>query len=329
MHGQRRGESAPVNVDSGQSWALFERHLPAFPFHWHYHPGYELTLTLNSVGERFVGDHVARYGDGDLVLVGPNLPHAWQSRGVLQPAQPHRAVVAWFTRDWAEGLTRPYPELAGIGRLLAESSRGLFFGHDTLAAVRPRLLSLVSATPAARWLGLVEVLTLLAADTSRQPLALQGFAADAATAPRERARLERVLAHLHAHYAQPLRPAHLAELAALSESQLQRFFKQCTRMTLRDYLATLRIGRACALLIEGRRSVTRIAEAAGYSQPAYFARQFRARKGMSPSEFQQRFGGAAGEALRAQAAVRSSASAFGAKQITVQPASTLKACSPE
>ncbi|MEJ8855559.1 AraC family transcriptional regulator [Variovorax robiniae] len=266
---------------------MFDRRLPAFPFNWHYHPEYELTLTLNSVGERFVGDHVARYGDGDLVLVGPNLPHAWQSRSALQPGQPHHAVVAWFTRQWAEGLTLPYPELGGIGQLLAESSRGLFFGPGTAALVRPRLLGLIDAAPAARWLGLVEILLMLAADASREPLALQGFAGE--DAPRERARLDRVLAHLHAHYAEPIRLATLAELAAMSESQLQRFFKRCTRTTVSGYLATLRIGHACAMLLEDNRPIAHIAEAAGFTQAAYFTRQFRALKGMTPKEFRAQY----------------------------------------
>jgi hypothetical protein len=70
---------------------------PEFPFNLHYHPEFELTLTLNSIGERFIGDHVAHYGDGDLILVGPNLPHAWQSRTTVCPDQPHRAVVVWFS----------------------------------------------------------------------------------------------------------------------------------------------------------------------------------------------------------------------------------------
>ena len=103
-----------VSVEVGQSWTLFDRRLPAFPFNWHYHPEYELTLTLDSMGERFVGDHVASYGDGDLVLVGPNLPHAWQSRAALQPPQPHRALVAWFTREWAD----PREELDRNGHAL-------------------------------------------------------------------------------------------------------------------------------------------------------------------------------------------------------------------
>jgi hypothetical protein len=37
------------------SWTLFDRRLPAIPFEWHYNSEYELTLTLNSQGQRFVG----------------------------------------------------------------------------------------------------------------------------------------------------------------------------------------------------------------------------------------------------------------------------------
>jgi hypothetical protein len=53
------------------SWTLFDRRLPAIPFEWHYNSEYELTLTLNSRGQRFVGDNMAAYDDGDLVLIGP------------------------------------------------------------------------------------------------------------------------------------------------------------------------------------------------------------------------------------------------------------------
>lgn len=280
-----------VTVPAGLSWELFDRRLPEFPFNWHYHPEFELTLTLNSIGQRFIGDHVASYGDGDLILVGPNLPHAWQSRATADATQPHRALVIWFTAEWVDGLIAHNPELAPIGAMLAESARGLAFSDAACQAVRSRLIALAGAAPAMRWLGLLGVLLLLATDTERQMLALQGFVAAASV--RDRERLDRVLTHLHAHYCQPVRLATLAALAAMSESQLQRFFKCCTRMTVSDYLIQLRIGRACSLLLENDRPVALIAAEAGYSHPSYFTRQFRAAKGMTPLEFRRRF--AAGE----------------------------------
>lgn len=63
-----------VSVPEDASWVLFERRLDdEIPFQWHHHPEFELTLTLNSQGQRYVGDDISAYGD--LVLLGPNLPH--------------------------------------------------------------------------------------------------------------------------------------------------------------------------------------------------------------------------------------------------------------
>ena len=83
-----------VTPPDGASWAWLDRRLDdAIPFQWHHHPEFELTLTLNSVGQRFIGDHIGEYGDGDLVLIGPNLPHTWASRAKRDAALPHVARV--------------------------------------------------------------------------------------------------------------------------------------------------------------------------------------------------------------------------------------------
>ena len=75
-----------VTVPPGASWALLDRRLDdGIPFQWHYHPEFELTLTLNSRGQRYIGDSIAPYGDGDLVLLGPNLPHTWNSAEKVDP----------------------------------------------------------------------------------------------------------------------------------------------------------------------------------------------------------------------------------------------------
>ena len=90
-----------VLVDQGSSWTVFHRRLESFPFEWHYHPEFELTMTLNSVGQRYIGDHIGSYDQGDLILLGPNLPHTWCSREKIEPQRPHEAIVLWFSRDLA------------------------------------------------------------------------------------------------------------------------------------------------------------------------------------------------------------------------------------
>ncbi|MCH7525189.1 MAG: AraC family transcriptional regulator, partial [Bacteroidetes bacterium] len=44
-----------------------------FDYPIHYHSAYELTLILNSSGNRIVGDSVEKYNSRDLVLIGPEI----------------------------------------------------------------------------------------------------------------------------------------------------------------------------------------------------------------------------------------------------------------
>lgn len=58
-----------VKIPEGCSIRVLNRRIPEIPFEWHHHPECELTLTLNSCGWRYVGDHIGRYDSHDLVLL--------------------------------------------------------------------------------------------------------------------------------------------------------------------------------------------------------------------------------------------------------------------
>ena len=81
----------------------------------------------------------------------------------------------------------------------------------------------------------------------------------------------------------------LADVAALSESGFHRLFRRHTRLTVSDYVAELRIGQACALLVNGSQPIRHIADEVGYGNLANFNRQFRALKNMTPRKFRQSF----------------------------------------
>jgi AraC-like DNA-binding protein len=275
-----------VTIPPDRSWLLFDRQLPAFPFNWHYHPQFELTLTVGSRGVRFVGDHVERYGDGDLVLLGPNLPHAWQSEALIGENRLHRAIVCWFTPAWIEGLTALMPEYAPLARLAAEAGRGLEFTDGAAERLRPRLLALGALPPARQVLELQAILIDLAG-CGRRPLASGEI--PLSENPRDRERMQRVLTFLHANYDRPLRLAPLSAIAHLTDSQLQRVFKRSTRMSISQYVTQLRIGKACQLLVQTDLPMSHIAAESGFSDPAHLARQFRAAKGLPPTRYRENF----------------------------------------
>ena len=78
------------------SFRAFVRQERQFPFAWHYHPEFELTLITSGRGRRFVGDHIADFREGDLVLLGPLLPHTWRSGPSSPGSKQRRAIVIQF-----------------------------------------------------------------------------------------------------------------------------------------------------------------------------------------------------------------------------------------
>jgi AraC-like DNA-binding protein len=275
-----------VRPPEGASWAWLDRRLDdAIPFQWHHHPEYELTLTLNSRGQRFVGDAIGDYGDGDLVLVGPNLPHTWASRDRIDPAAPHRALVMWFHPDWAAPLVGLLAELRPVGDLLDRARRGLQFSPEAADTVRPLIEAIFERPAADRLSGLIDVLRQLAlapATPLSSPRLVQAPSGS-------RTRIDRVLDHIHVHYAEGISIPTLAEIAALSPSGLHRLFRRHIHQTITDYVMRLRIGEACALLSGTGRPIAHIAEEVGYDSLANFNRQFKALKAMTPRRYRARF----------------------------------------
>jgi AraC-like DNA-binding protein len=270
------------------SVALLDRRLEeAIPFQWHHHPEMELTLTLNSVGQRFVGDHVGRYEDGDLVLVGPNLPHTWASEARLDPGRPHRALVAWFRYEWIEALAETSAELRPVLRLVRQARQGLRFSDGAAAGVAGAIQSLHGASPPRRLLGLLDVLGALAGDEAAEILAQAPALAPGGREGRDR--VDRVLTCLHDRYADGVSLDDLAEVAALSPSGLHRLFRRQVGATISEYLLRLRLGDACARLSGTREPIGHVAVSSGFGTAGNFNRHFLRAKGVTPQAYRAAF----------------------------------------
>lgn len=267
---------------------LLDRRLDGcIPFQWHHHPEFELTLTLNSRGQRFVGDHIGTYDDGDLVLVGSNLPHTWLSTSKVDEAAPHVALVLWFHPEWVERMQDGFVELGAVRAMFDRSGPGLQFSPETAQRIRPVFERLRKLAPEERLPDVLALLTILARDQHAAPLSERVVAPSGRSA--DRGRLDRVLDHIHLAYAENPSLGELADIAALSLSGLHRLFLRHLDMPISEYLMRLRIGQACALLSGTGKSIAHVAETVGYRSIANFNRQFKAQKGMTPRQFRQRF----------------------------------------
>jgi AraC-like DNA-binding protein len=273
-----------ITFPKGCSIRVYHRQVPAIPFEWHHHPEYELTLTLNSRGWRFIADHIGQYESQDLVLVPSDMPHTWASTSALDDSLPHVALVVWFTRTWAFQMAEVCPEFSGLRKLLKKASPGLSFPQAAGARMESRLPELLSASPRQRLQTALETLSELA-EAEATPLATQITVRPEASSNSEQ--LTRVLDLLHKRFAEPIRVEDLCSTGNLSPRSLHRLFVRHVGENVSEYLGRLRIGRACMLLVETDRPISVIASETGFSNLSNFNRRFLGARGMTPREFRR------------------------------------------
>lgn len=268
-----------LTVAAGTSFRVRLRREPSFAFEWHFHPEYELTLITSGGGRRFVGDAIEPYRAGDLVLVGPDLPHTWQSES------PGRceAVVVQFRRDFLGPELWRAPEFTDTAVLLTRATRGLAFPPGP----GEQLMALAAEPDATRrLLGLLQVLVTLSTVAGR-PLASEGYAPH--LDDHARRRVDAVCRYIAEHHTGPVTLADAARIANLTPAAFCRFFRRATGHTLTGYLTRLRIGTARRQLIETDHPVAQIAADCGFASLSHFNRTFRRLTGESPREFRRAF----------------------------------------
>ena len=267
------------HVADAQHYHRFELRTEGFPFFWHYHPEFELTLILSGRGRRLVGEGSESFGPGDWVLLGPDLPHCWVSEGSEEGE--HCAQVLQFSAAWV-GRFFPRPEFQAIHELLARSAGGLLFPPPD-AEDCALMTAACRTTGAGGLLALMQVLHRLSQHEARaltggHPLpALRGLAQE---------RLQQVLRYVQ-EAPEHATLAAAADRISLSKSAFCQFFKRAMGRPFSDYVNEVRVARAATLLIQTSLPIHQVAARAGFSNLAYFNRMFLRKKGVQPLRFRQ------------------------------------------
>ena len=115
----------------------------------HFHDLCELVWIEESYGKRIVGDSVADFKSGDLVLMGPNLPHIWHNDPVFHHSATSlraKAVVVYFPVSFLMSLSDDDPTTLLLQNFIRQIKRGLKFQGDTRQRLIDQIQQLKSAT---------------------------------------------------------------------------------------------------------------------------------------------------------------------------------------
>ncbi len=258
---------------------------PYFLKVWHYHPELELVVVLKSEGTCFIGDSIEKFESGDIVLIGKNVPHMWlndenyfQENSNLSA----KSIAIHFNKNYLGNGFFETPEMIHLLELFDRARFGIKFLKISKRIIQEiqEMLELEGFDKSIRFL---MILNRLAKHRDYKLLASQGFINSLKTS--ENKTLDNVHAYIFKNFNKIITLQEVAHIAHMNTSAFSRFFKRVNRKTFSRYLAEIRIGYACKLLIENKYNIARVSYEAGYSNLSNFNRQFKLIMKCTPSTY--------------------------------------------
>ncbi|OKA26177.1 AraC family transcriptional regulator [Bacillus cereus] len=102
-------------------------------------------------------------------------------------------------------------------------------------------------------------------------------------------RIEGILDVIHQQFHLPIQVQNLAEMANMSESSMQSYFKASFGMSVYQYIQRKRVEYAAELLIHTNESITEISMQVGYDNPSKFAKIFKRIYGETPLHYRKKY----------------------------------------
>jgi len=260
-----------------------------FGARWHYHPEYEIVYIIEGSGTRFVGDHIDFFTPGDLIFLGPHIPHCWASHEAnhkYQQANEVSYIVIQFGSECMGQAFMNLPDMQKAKQFLQSSRRGYQIMGESYDIIKKCVLQIANAQGIERLILLLQIIASLSTNTEQIPLASEHYHIPLNNHQSDR--ISMICDYLMAHIHEPITQPQIANLAGMTPTSFSRFFKQITGKTFTNFFAALRINEVCKQLREQPdRAITDIAFACGFDSLTTFNRQFQSIKKIAPRKYRQ------------------------------------------
>ncbi|WP_425238049.1 AraC family transcriptional regulator [Ulvibacterium sp.] len=247
---------------------------------WHYHPEIELVYVNGGSGKRQIGSHVSYYGNGDLILIGSNLPHCGFTNALTGNES---ETVVQMKADFLGNDFFNIPEMKKIQSLFEMAQGGIAFSGKTKRKIGEKMEILEYQGDFQRLLSILNILNELAISQDFKVLNAEGFSMK--TEVKDNDRINKVFNHVKANFKEEISLDEMADLVSMTVPSFCRYFKKITNKTFVQFVNEYRLVHASKLLAEKPMSITDVCFESGFNNFSHFNKQFKAFTGQNPSEY--------------------------------------------
>ena len=255
---------------------------------WHHHPEYELVMMKKGKGIRFVGDHIERFQEDDLVFLGSYLPHEWRcDKTFYTPSGEFlgECIVIQFLKDsFGQGFF-DLPENKGIKQLLYTATQGCKLYGETKSKIIPIMEKMINQDDFERFYAVFSIFKIHGLTDEYKLLSSPAFHIPYKTEDEDP--MKKVIQFIHQNFQKEIKVNELQEISNMSNTTFFTSFKKRYRMTFKKYLLQIRIGYACQLLLDDSFNISQIGYESGFNNLSNFNRHFREIKGCTPKEYKK------------------------------------------
>jgi len=272
-------EYEKISPDTGSSFRLIHWKSENDRYFWHYHPEYEIVFVRKGSGKLHIGEHLKNYEEGELVFIGPDLPHTGFGYGVIGE---HEEIVVQLRKDFLGEEFMQKPELQHIRKLFERAKQGLSFQGKSRKIVAAKLQKMLTFSNFERLVELLKIFEILATTTEFSVLNAADKRFD--FNHKDEDRINKVYEYVEKNYQKNVDIRAVADLANLTIPSFCRYFKKISHITYTDFVNEYRINQACRLLFENK-PIADICFEVGFNNISHFNKAFKQLKGLSPREY--------------------------------------------
>ncbi|BFM42176.1 AraC family transcriptional regulator [Flavobacterium sp. CFS9] len=248
----------------------------------HQHEEIQISFIEKGQGAIFAGDTISHYREGDILMIGSNLPHVFRSEVYDNESSIMRTL--FFTTN---SFGKDFFSLTTFKNIqpFLENSKNGFITHNPPKKIVKSFKKLNKSDNYERFILFLEIIKWLSNSEREQ---LSNHLYDKKITDNEGKRMQTVFEHVMTNYQKNINLDEIASIANMTKNAFCRYFKVRTNKSFFQFLIEVRIEHASKLLANNSElSVLEIAELCGFNNISNFNRKFKELKQTSPLQYRK------------------------------------------
>lgn len=248
----------------------------------HYNNVWTLVYAKEGAGMYVLDGRLTCLNCNDIILIPPKVSCSFAPADIGDEYNENVEIIALcFNQVWLDALLKTFIHYGDLVLRLKEMKSAVMMTGRKWMSVYNLMNTLAQSSDEAKPLVILQILAQISTDEDTLPIQ-SSKSPEVADLAEKKARIDR---YISCNLLSGVALEDIAAYAGMNRTYFCLFFKKHYGMGLIEYLNSIKLDMACAMLLKSDAAIADIAIQCGFRTVTYFNRVFKAAKGISPKEY--------------------------------------------